>query len=576
MSKKLEKLATVVAPHNSIDQVVSRMAEESRQVVYPGLAVVLDEDDILLGIMTDGDIRRAYSRNIDFSQPVSEVMTRNPVTIPATILENDVASEVIKCVQLDGRHQSEWVRHVLLVDERGRLVKIVDFLEALQNQRDSVKKVAIFGMGYVGLTLAVLLANRGHQVLGIDVNQELIQQLNLGVLHVHEPGLEDMLSINLERNKISFIADLNNQICQIYIIAVGTPLNSSGKPSLNALNIALETIASQLKNGDQVMLRSTVPVGTVREIVVPLLEGKSGLKAGDDFYVSFAPERTVEGNAINELKFLPQVIGGYSPRCVKYSAEFWSTLTSSIVRMTSLEASEMVKLANNTFRDISFAFANELALVADQYNVDAFALIRGANEGYPRNPIPLPSPGVGGYCLTKDPILFSSTPNGLRSGAVMGIASRKINEQAALYPYELIQRYADRIGRTLELMNIVIMGVAFKGIPETTDTRSSVAINLLNVIKENVGKVVGWDAVIKPVELKKLGFEIANDLRSAIEEADAVLILNNHPGNMRSELYISSSRGRLLFDGWNQLDVLEVEKIPGLHYSTMGYMTQSE
>ena len=126
MSKKLKKLATVVAPHNSIDQVVSRMAEESRQVVYPGLAVVLDEDDILLGIMTDGDIRRTYSRNIDFSQPVSEVMTRNPVTIPATILENDVASEVIKCVQLDGRHQSEWVRHVLIVDERGRLVKIVD------------------------------------------------------------------------------------------------------------------------------------------------------------------------------------------------------------------------------------------------------------------------------------------------------------------------------------------------------------------------------------------------------------------------------------------------------------------
>jgi len=144
MSKKLKKLATVVAPHNSIDQVVSRMAEESRQVVYPGLAVVLDEDDILLGIMTDGDIRRTYSRNIDFSQPVSELMTRNPVTIPATILENYVASEVIKCVQLDGRHQSEWVRHVLIVDERGRLVKIVDFLEALQNQRDSVKKVAIF------------------------------------------------------------------------------------------------------------------------------------------------------------------------------------------------------------------------------------------------------------------------------------------------------------------------------------------------------------------------------------------------------------------------------------------------
>ena len=259
---------------------------------------------------------------------------------------------------------------------------------------------------------------------------------------------------------------------------------------------------------------------------------------------------------------------------LKHSSDFWSTVTQSIVRMASLEASELVKLANNSFRDISFAFANELALLADQYNVNAFELIQGANEGYLRNPISSPSPGVGGYCLTKDPILFSSNINGLRSDAVMGLSSRKVNERAGMYPYELIKRHANQIGKNLKLMNVIFIGIAFKGLPETNDVRGSVAINLHAAIKNSVNKVFAWDAVIKPKELKKLGFDVIEDLDLAIDNADAVLLLNNHPDNISSDLYKSSSKGRLLFDGWNQLDASEVEKIPGLVYSTMGYMTK--
>ncbi|SVD22841.1 uncharacterized protein METZ01_LOCUS375695, partial [marine metagenome] len=146
--------------------------------------------------------------------------------------------------------------------------------------------------------------------------------------------------------------------------------------------------------------------------------------------------------------------------------------------------------------------------------------------------------------------------------------------QAALYPFELIQRYVERIGISLNLMTVVIMGVAFKGRPETTDMRGSVAIDLLNVLKERVRKVIGWDAIIEPTELESVGFETTNDLRSTIEASDVVLILNNHPENVRSELYCQPPKQRLLFDGWGQLDVVEVEKISGLNYATMGYMTQ--
>jgi len=574
MSISLKKMATIVFPNDTIDSVVCRMAEESRKVNHPGVAIILDKKGILLGILTDGDLRRAYAERVSFSEPVSKVMTTNPVTISATVAEDRIATELIKEVKLKGGHNSESVRHVLLVDDEGKLVKVIDFLEALQGQFESVKKVVLFGMGYVGLTLAVSLANRGYQVLGIDIDCKLIKQLNDGLPHVHEPGLADMLRLNLKQNKINFSESIEEEKFQVYIVAVGTPLDLEGKPSLNALNEVLRTISRALKKGDQVMLRSTVPVGTTREIVVPFLEDNSGLKAGKDFFVTFAPERTIEGNAMYELKSLPQVLGGFSGECMKHSAEFWSTLTSSIVRMTSLEASELVKLANNTFRDISFAFSNELALLADRYNVDAFDLIQGANEGYSRNPIPHPSPGVGGYCLTKDPVLFSSTSKGVRNDAVLGLSSRKINEKAALYPYVQLKRFSERLSLSLSEMTVMIIGVAFKGEPETADLRGSVAVDLLHVLEKKVKLVMAWDAVVDNDVLKSVGFNITGNLEESIGYCDAVLILNNHHKNIHSELLMESKKGRLIFDGWKQLDVDEIEKIDGLYYSTMGYLTK--
>jgi len=575
MSDHIYKLAVVAALTDSIDLVVRRMAKKSHHVKHPGLAVVIDHDGILLGIITDGDIRRAYANDIGFDQPISLIMTNNPITIPVTLLESELVAEVIQRVQLDSRHNSEWVRHVLLTDDTGKLVNIIDFLDALQEQYGSVKNVAIFGMGYVGLTLAVSLSNRGHQVLGIDISKELVKQLNRGLSHVHELGISDMLVANIKRNKISFSLNIEDKLNQVYIVAVGTPLDSSGKPSMVALNEVLDTIGRRLKRGDQVMLRSTVPVGTTRDIVIPYLENSSNLKAGKDFYVSFAPERTVEGNAMHELSSLPQVVGGYSARCVKYAAEFWSTLTSSVVRMGSLEAAELVKLANNTFRDISFAFANELALVADRYNVDAFALINGANEGYSRNPIPLPSPGVGGYCLTKDPILFSTTAtDGMREDAVLGVASRKVNEQAALYPIKILERYISKQSKDLSELTIVIVGVAFKGQPETTDMRGSVAVDIMHALKDRVGLLVAWDAVISSHDLEDAGFNVVDNLSGIVKNADAILMLNNHPDNVHSCLYQPSEDSRLLFDGWKQVDRIEIEKVSGLSYATMGYLTE--
>jgi|SaaInlStandDraft_4_1057021.scaffolds.fasta_scaffold10966_2 UDP-N-acetyl-D-mannosaminuronic acid dehydrogenase len=572
MNSYIKNLVTFSTQKESIDSVVRRMSEESRKVVYPGIVVILDGKGALLGIVTDGDIRRAYSNNIVFSKSISEIMIDNPITVSNKIPEKDISLEVIRKIQFSSENHSAWVKHVLIVDSDNILVDIVDYSDTLQKQI-SQNKVVVFGMGYVGITLAVSLANRGHKVLGIDTNKSIVNSLNTGDSHVLEPGLSDILAANLKRNSINFNNKIDSNLYNIYIVAVGTPLDSSLMPDMSDLISVLEDISIVLKQGDQVILRSTVPVGVTRKVVIPYLESATKLKVGKDFYVSFAPERTIEGDAMNELKTLPQVIGGYSSKCLKNSYEFWTTLTPTVVRVDTLEAAELVKLANNSFRDLSFSFSNEMALLADRFNVNTFDLINAANEGYPRNKIPLPSPGVGGYCLTKDPILFSCTYDGLRSDAVLGLASRKINERAALYPIDVVKKYANMHKLSLSKLNILIIGIAFKGAPETTDVRGSVAIDLLHELNKYVDNIFAWDAVIKTADLEKIGFDTIGSLSNSIRHVDVVLILNNHPNNIHSGLYTTPINNRLIFDGWNQVDRQEIEKISGMSYATMGYMT---
>jgi nucleotide sugar dehydrogenase len=564
------KLAAVASPDDSIDNVVRSMAQSSRGVKYPGIAVILDKHGKLKGMLTDGDIRRAYASNIQFTDKVSKVMIKDPIVLSSNTPPENILDEIQDAIKSKARLHVGWVRHVLFVDKDFRLIRILDYLELLQNNNMIVDKVAVIGMGYVGLTMAVFIANQGYKVEGIDIKKKLIHQLQKGEPHVHESGLEDMLNINLQKGFLRFNESLSGHQ-NIYLVAVGTPLDTKNKPDMTHLKNVLKEIAKFLKKNDQVMLRSTVPVGITRQFVVPFLEIKTKLIAGKDFSVSFVPERTVEGDAMNELRNLPQVIGGFSKNCLKRSVEFWSNLVPTVVRAPSMEAAEMVKLANNTYRDLSFAFSNEIALLADEFNIDAADLINIANEGYPRNPIPLPSPGVGGYCLSKDPIIYGSKASGGKNIAKLGDISRKINRNAALYPIEKLNIFIKKNDWEFGKISLVIMGIAFKGNPETADVRSSVAIDLIHKLEEKVSKIIVWDAVLKNNDLAKLGLRYTNNLKDSISKAQAVLILNNHPGNITSEVLTPSNKGRLIFDGWRQFNSVEVEKIKGLTYSTMGY-----
>ena len=575
---RLDQLAIIVGPDMPIDATIRRMAAESRQVAYAGLAVVLDDNGVLRGVVTDGDVRRAFAGGVDWSAPVSTIMVSDPVTVPADLPLDRVPAEVYRRVRRTGRLISDSIRHILVTDEAGRLVTIHDFLELLREQDSRSLNVAVLGMGHVGLTLAASLANQGHFVTGVDVRPEVISRLREGKPHICEAGLTEAVQVNLRRGNLEFVDGLDERRQSVYIVAVGTPLNADGKPDFDALRAAGETVGLRLYRGNLVMLRSTVPVGTTCRFFKPLLEQGSNLVAGEDFHLAFTPERAVEGRAMVELRTLPQIVGGLTPPCTARAANFWTTLTPSVVRLQTLEAAELIKLANNTFRDLSFAFANEIALLADAYNIDSFELIAAANRGYPRNPIPQPSPGVGGYCLTKDSLLLSAPVGKPATTPLLCAVGRRVNEAAACYPIEVLRRFAEETSRTIAQLRVLVIGIAFKGVPETDDMRGSVAVQLAKVLCEEGVTVTGWDAVVAAQAMAEVGVSPVDDLAAAVGTADAVLIMNNHRANIDLGLFAGEHgvMPKLIFDGWSLLDRTEVEAVPGYRYATMGYLTPAK
>jgi len=259
------------------------------------------------------------------------------------------------------------------------------------------------------LTLAIALAEANYHVTGFDSNKNKIKDLLNLNSYIHEVGLTELLRETLNVSFFPSTTIKENE--DVFIISVGTPVDYSSskpEPQLNELKKATELIGRKLKFGNLVILRSTVPVGTCRGFVIPILERLSGLKCGRDFHLACAPERTAAGNAINELRELPQIIGGFNKDSVEATVALFREITPTIIRVGSLEAAEMVKLVNNSFRDYVFAYSNYVTRIASGYNVNIYEIIKAANQGYPRDKIPLPSPGVGGPCLTKDPFIFSS------------------------------------------------------------------------------------------------------------------------------------------------------------------------
>lgn len=552
-------------------QALVTMEKAKRFGLPPGLVLVVDRQNRLKGTLTDGDVRRALMQGHTGELHIEDAMARTPVFVNADIPESGIVEEVGR--QLASRGRQSMIKYPIFVDEDRHVLGIIDLSRIMLAQAWHWDRIAIVGLGYVGLTLAVSLAESGFHVSGWDKDPLIRASLQKGVPHVYEPGLESLLRSQLADGRLT-IVDSDEQIkdCHVYMVTVPTPARD-GKPDLSLIQEAVETTARHLQPGDLVILRSTVPVGTCRGLVKTIIAESTSLQVGSDIGIAFAPERTIEGRALEELRTLPQIIGGFDQWSVEAASRIFNRLTSTVVHMKSLEEAELVKLINNSSRDLSFAFANEIAVICERYNQDAVRVIESANLGYPRNPVALPSPGVGGSCLKKDPhFLAALCPSNLPDIASVG---RQVNE---MMPKRVAQRILDALtemGKPLSSAHIFILGFAFKGEPETTDLRESPTMQVLEHLRGRVNTITGFDPIVPRPELESTGVGWCS-VREGFSQADAVVFMNNHRDFSRLDVYGLAKTMKLpgvLFDGWHLFNPDEIEKIQGVRYMGLGYTT---
>ena len=435
------------------------------------------------------------------------------------------------------------------------------------------KKICVIGMGYVGLTLALTFSDIGFKVIGIEKREGVVRKLKQGKLHFYEEGLGEVLQRELGKG-FNFLTEINSPLSDVYIVAVGTPVDNNKKANYQDLKNVSEALGKVIKKGDLVILRSTIPPGTARNFVLPILENKSLLKGGKDFFLAMAPERTIEGEAMKELRILPQIIGGLSEKCALLTTKLFEKITPKIIMVDSLEAAEIAKFINNTFRDLKFAFSNEMALICDKFNLDTVKIIEAANFGYPRGGVPVPSSGVGGYCLTKDSyLLIEALKNKDLAPKIIPIA-RQVNESMPSFVVSQIEKFFKKFKPAgLEKGKIYILGFAFKGRPNTSDIRFSPTLDVVNLLLERNKNIYGYDSVVEKSKIETIGVRYA-DFNEGFKEADCVIIMNNHPAFASLDVVKhlrTSQKPVLFFDTWRLHNPQKILKIEGVKYSNLGF-----
>lgn len=561
-----------ITPKDSIGKALSLMASnKSSQTSLPaGIVLIISKIGRLAGIATDGDIRRGLSNGASLDDSITKVMNFDPFLVEGPLSNNEILSLVASKIKKEHWHKDR-LNKIIIINKNKEVIDLVSFYDLWQKSDIRFKQMGVVGLGYVGLTLALTLADLGFKVRGFDNNSKVKAKLASGRPHFFEDGLESMLKDNLKNHNFGLVNDfsgINN--CDIYFIAVGTPLGTNKKPDLKCLKFAASTIGQSLKNGDSVILRSTVPVGTTRKVVVPILEKKSGLKAGEDFFIAFAPERTVEGKALEELRNLPQVIGGLNWASTDLASNIFSHMTHSVVLVDSLEEAEMVKLINNTYRDVVFSFANELSLICHKLGIDTRRVIEAANRGYDRSRVPQPSPGVGGICLEKDPLIFVESARVGKYSPLLPLSSRKISEAMVDFVKNEVESFISK--NKIKNPKILIMGLAFKGRPVTSDIRGSTAVTLINKLGRKFKNIHVYDPAVSKEDIASQKSGQVKVVKNGFKNASVIVVMNNNPVfeeiDIRHQLKLAN-KPCFLFDCWGLYNKEEVEKEAGVIYKRL-------
>src|SRR3989344_3387215 len=376
------------------------------------------------------------------------------------------------------------------------------------------KTVAIVGLGYVGLPLACLCAEKGMGVYGIDISEKKVSMIAKGISPIDDADLKD--KAKKLKGKIKATRDFKNiKDSSVVIVCVPTPVDSSHNPDLGPLRNACESISKNLQEDTLVIIESTVFPGTIEEIVFPILS-KSNVK----FYLAHCPERIDPGNRNYTIKNIPRVVAGIDEESKKRAAEFYKRIIDApVTALSSVKAAEATKIMENTFRDINIAFVNEMAMSFDKANIDITEVIKAASTK-PFAFMPhYPGAGVGGHCISADPYYLISRAKQLGFDHEFLKLARKINEGMPDYTVKLLETQLQKLGKEIKNAKVGVLGLAYKA--NVDDIRESPALKVIDILKKKNAEVFVFDPHIK----SKLNAASMDDL---LKNSDYIILVTDH------------------------------------------------
>lgn len=441
-------------------------------------------------------------------------------------------------------------------------------LELIEKFRKREARVAIVGLGRVGLPTAAVFAEAGYQVIGADIRSDVVQAISLGKIRTKELGLEELIRKTVKSGRLKASIETTDAVkeCDAVIVCVQTPLDGQRNPDLTYLEKACKDIAQGLSKGKLMIIESTVPPGTMKNVVVKILEKEGGLKCGVDFWLAYCPERITSGKILQEFATDDRIIGSFDKDSASVAAQLLKTVTSGDLSLTDCGSAEMAKLAENTFRDVNIAFANELALICEQVCVDIKEVIRLANT-HPRVRIHSPGCGVGGPCLTKDPYLLLSSRGSEDVELRIIEASRKMNDFMPSHTVRLVVKALRDAGKEVKNSRVAVLGVAYKG--ETNDTANSPAKKIIDELKNLRAEVAVYD----PFSDESFGAQRAPDLWKAVKSADVFVVVTDHKtfGSLNfSRMKRLMKEKPVIIDGRRLIDPNDAKRY-GFIYHGIGY-----
>ena len=409
------------------------------------------------------------------------------------------------------------------------------------------QRICVLGLGYIGLPTASTFATQGLQVVGVDINPQVVNTLRNGGLHIHEPGLRTLVQAALVSGNLT-IAD-RPQPADAFIIAVPTPFLEDKKADMSFVISAAESILPVLQPGNLVMLESTSPPRTTVDLVAPILE-HSGLAAGPDFHLAYTPERVLPGQILRELIENARVIGGIDRASAEAGRDLYTIFVRGQIILTDATTAEMVKLMENTYRDVNIAVANEFSRLADRFGVDVWEAIQIANL-HPRVKILKPGPGVGGHCIGVDPWFLVEAASDL---AQLISAARQVNDSQPEFVEQLVRR-ALSVGNSSEGLTgkrIALLGLAYK--PDVDDLRESPAIELAHRLKAAGAEVSAFEPVKPAAQVP--GVRTLPGLEETVRVADLIVLLVPHSSflNLVPAQVAGLTPARLVVDAVNGFD----------------------